>query len=94
MIALKYGTLPIVRGTGGLSDTVFKFDPITKKGNGFKFFNYDANELKDTIIEAYHLFSYEKEVWELLMRRAMKSDNSLKRSASRYTELYRAIIEN
>ena len=94
MIALKYGTLPIVRDTGGLADTVFKYDPITKKGNGFKFFNYDANELKHTIIEAIHIFREEPDVWTQLMKRAMKSDNSLKRSASRYIDLYRAIIEN
>ena len=94
MIALRYGTLPIVRDTGGLSDTVFKYDQLTKKGNGFKFFNYDSKELKNTIIEAYHIFNYDKEVWNLLTTRAMKSNNSLKRSANRYLELYRAITEN
>ena len=94
MIALKYGTLPIVRNTGGLADTVFDYDPITKKGNGFKFFNYDANELKENILQAYDIYHHEKDVWDILMRRAMKSDNSLKRSASRYVELYRAIVEN
>lgn len=94
MIALKYGTLPIVRSTGGLADTVFKYDPITKKGNGFKFFNYDANEFKHTLLDALDIFQHQPDVWELLQKRAMKSDNSLKRSASRYVELYRAIIEN
>jgi starch synthase len=94
MIALKYGALPIVRDTGGLADTVFKYDHITKKGNGFKFFNYDSNELKNTIIEAYQIFTYEQPTWQQLMKRAMKSDNSLKRSASRYIDLYRNIIEN
>ncbi len=94
MIALRYGSLPIVRDTGGLADTVSKYDHVTKKGNGFKFFNYDANELKNTIIEAYHIYNYDKEVWDILVKRAMKSDNSLKRSARRYIELYRAITEN
>lgn len=94
MIALRYGTLPIVRDTGGLADTVFKFDHITKRGNGFKFFNYDANELRNTIIEAHSIYLEELDVWQQLMKRAMKSDNSLKRSATRYIELYRAIIEN
>jgi starch synthase len=94
MIALKYGTLPIVRNTGGLADTVSSYDQITKKGNGFKFFNYDSNALKDTIIQAYHVFKDEKEVWELLQKRAMRTDNSLKRMAQRYIELYRAITEN
>ncbi len=94
MIALRYGTLPIVRDTGGLADTIFKYDHLTKKGNGFKFYNYDAKELKNTIIEAYHIFNFDKEIWKMLMKRAMKSDNSLKRSASRYIELYRAVLEN
>ncbi len=94
MIALRYGTLPLVRNTGGLADTVFRYDHITKKGNGFKFYNYDANELRNTIIEAYHIFAYDKEVWRKLMQRAMKIDNSLKRAAGRYLELYKAITEN
>lgn len=94
MIALRYGTLPIVRDTGGLADTVTKYDPITRRGNGFKFFNYDANEFKNTILQAMHIYEQERTVWNQLVVRAMKSDNSLKRSASRYMELYRAIIEN
>jgi len=94
MIALRYGTLPLVRSTGGLADTVTKYDHITKKGNGFKFFNYDANELKNTIVEAYQIYTYEEDVWLHMMKRAMKTDNSLKRSATRYIELYKAIIEN
>jgi starch synthase len=94
MIALKYGTLPIVRNTGGLADTVSSYDQITKKGNGFKFFNYDSNALKDTIIQAYNVYKNEKDVWELLQKRAMRTDNSLKRMAQRYIELYRAITEN
>jgi starch synthase len=94
MIALRYGTLPLVRDTGGLADTVFQYDPLTKKGNGFKFLHYDAGELQMTLREAFRIYQQEPETWELLMRRAMKSDFSLKRSATRYAELYRAIIEN
>ena len=94
MIALKYGTLPIVRNTGGLADTVSSYDYITKKGNGFKFFNYDSYDLKNTILQAYHLYKNEKDTWDLLEKRAMRSDNSLKRMASKYVELYRAITEN
>ncbi|QMS84298.1 glycogen/starch synthase [Candidatus Xianfuyuplasma coldseepsis] len=94
MIALRYGTLPIVRDTGGLADTVMKYDPITRRGNGFKFFNYDANECKQTILSALNLYQNNRTIWNQLMVRAMKLDNSLKRSASRYMELYRVIIEN
>ena len=93
MIALKYGTLPIVRDTGGLADTVFRYDHITKKGNGFKFYNYDAYEMKETLLAAYNTYHNNKDTWDILMKRAMRSDNSLKRSAGRYIELYRAITE-
>ena len=93
MIALRYGTLPIVRDTGGLADTVTKYDTLTRKGNGFKFFNYDSNAFKETVLEAYQVFKEDPNSWNILMKRAMKSDNSLKKSASKYVELYRAITE-
>ena len=94
MIALKYGTLPIVRRTGGLNDTVFKYDVITKKGNGFTFNNYDANEMKNVILSAYDLFKTNKKDWNKLISRAMKSDNSLARSTQKYIEFYNAITKN
>ena len=94
MIALKYGTLPIVRRTGGLNDTVDKYDSITKKGNGFTFNNYDAGEMKDTICLAYDLFVSKKENWNKLIQRAMKSDNSLVKSTQKYIEFYNTIIKN
>ncbi len=94
MIALRYGTLPLVRRTGGLNDTVFKYDPITKKGNGFTFNNYDANEMKNTIQNAYNLFCENKEDWNKLIHRAMRSDNSLARSTQKYIEFYNVIIKN
>jgi len=94
MIALKYGTLPIVRRTGGLNDTVIKYDNITKKGNGFTFNNYDATEMKETIRLAYDLFINKKENWKKLMQRAMKSDNSLVKSTQKYIEFYNTIIKN
>ncbi|MCK5388452.1 MAG: glycogen/starch synthase, partial [Candidatus Izimaplasma sp.] len=94
MIALKYGTLPLVRRTGGLNDTVFKYDPLTKKGNGFTFNNYDANEMKNVIISAYNLFCENKEDWNRLIYRAMKSDNSLVKSTHKYIEFYNVIKKN
>jgi starch synthase len=94
MIALKYGTLPIVRETGGLNDTVYKYDPITNKGNGFTFFNYDAVQMKNTIIQAYELYKNDKQTWDVLIQRAMREDNSIKKSAAKYLELYRSISEN
>jgi len=93
MIALAYGTLPIVRKTGGLNDTVMNYDKLTKKGNGFVFDNYDVNEFVDAVFEAYLTFLKDPESFRVLMRRAMKVDHSLKKSTQRYIELYRAIIE-
>ncbi|MFK5883803.1 MAG: glycogen/starch synthase [Candidatus Izemoplasma sp.] len=94
MIALRYGTLPLVRRTGGLNDSIFKYDSYTKKGNGFTFNNYDPSEMLQTINDAYNLFSTNKEDWKILMRRAMISDNSLIKSTNKYIELYINIKEN
>jgi len=94
MIALKYGTLPIVRKTGGLKDTVFKHDYVTKKGNGFSFNNYDAKEMKNVILDAYNLFLSNKTDWNKLMKNAMKSDNSLSKSTHRYIEFYDLTAKN
>jgi starch synthase len=94
MIALKYGTLPIVRKTGGLNDTITRYDPLTNKGNGFTFGNYDASEMKSVIENAYNLFKTNKEIWNTLIKRAMKSDNSLTKSTQKYIELYKMITKN
>jgi len=94
MIALKYGTLPIVRQTGGLNDTVTRYDHLTNKGNGFTFGNYDSFEMKNVIEEAYNLFENNKEAWNILIKRAMKSDNSLTKSTQKYIELYKMITKN
>jgi starch synthase len=94
MIALKYGTLPIVRTTGGLNDTVFRYDTLTKKGNGFTFENYDSNEMKNTILYAYDVFENSKDDWDLLIKRAMKEENSIKSSTRKYVDLYKIITEN
>lgn len=94
MIALRYGTLPLVRKTGGLSDTIVKYDSFTKKGNGFTFNNYDSNEMVEVINDAYNLFKNNKVDWNTLMKRAMLSDNSLLKSTNKYIELYLNIKEN
>jgi starch synthase len=91
MIALKYGTLPIVRDTGGLADTVENFDPLTYKGNGFKFFNYHPYDFSLALQNAYDAFKNKKNAWRVLQERAMKADYGLKRSALRYIELYHSI---
>lgn len=94
MIAMRYGTLPLVRKTGGLADTVNGFDPVTKSGTGFSFYNYDVAAMKQALYEAYHLFISDKNSWRKMMRRAMKTDFGLKKQATKYIELYQLMIEN
>ncbi len=90
--SLKYGTIPIVRATGGLDDTITPYDPVSKKGNGFKFVRYDAKKFLSTIKEAIG-FYYQPEHWKQLLRNAMTADFSWKRSAEAYIELYRKALE-
>jgi starch synthase len=88
MIALKYGTVPIVRQTGGLNDTVENYDISSKRGNGFKFFNYDSRDLLFQLNNAYNLFSNSKFDWQQLIINGMNSRFSLLDSAKKYLELY------
>jgi starch synthase len=90
--SLKYGTIPVVRATGGLDDTITHYDPATKKGNGFKFTRYDANEFLNTIKMAISFYS-QPEHWRQLLRNAMAADFSWKRSAEAYLQLYRKALE-
>ncbi len=88
MIAMSYGTLPIVRETGGLKDSVAPYNEFTGEGTGFSFANYNAHEMKDTILGAAELYRTDKKVWQKLMRNAMAVDFSWDRSAEVYTDLY------
>jgi starch synthase len=90
--SLKYGTIPVVRATGGLDDTITHYDPTTKKGNGFKFTHYDAKEFLNTIKLAINSYS-QPEHWSQLVRNAMTSDFSWERSAEAYLQLYRKALE-
>ncbi|MBN2504986.1 MAG: glycogen/starch synthase [Bacilli bacterium] len=92
MIALKYGTIPIVRQTGGLNDTVDAFDGITKRGNGFKFFNYDYRDLVFQIENAFKIFTDAKEDWRQMIINAMNSRFWQKDSANAYIDLYRSML--
>lgn len=88
LIAMRYGTLPIVRETGGLKDTVTPFNEYTKEGNGFSFTNYNAHDMLNTI--CYALKTYEnKEDFEKLVLNAMSIDNSWDKSAKEYKKLYK-----
>ena len=90
--SLKYGTIPVVRATGGLDDTITHYDPATKKGNGFKFTRYDAKEFLKTIKMGIG-FYYQPEHWGQLLRNAMAADFSWERSAEAYLKLYRKALE-
>lgn len=88
MYSLRYGTVPIVRATGGLDDTVQEFDRLSGTGNGFKFQNYNAHEFLDKIYEA--LFNYaEPEVWRQIQVNGMRINNSWEHAAQNYLQLYK-----
>ena len=88
MVALRYGTIPIVRETGGLNDTIKDSDD--GKGNGFTFANYNAHDMQNTIWRAIDGFK-NREGWQILRKRAMLCDNSWKTSANAYIGLYKEI---
>ena len=88
MIAMRYGTLPIVRETGGLKDTVKPYNQYTGEGNGFSFANYNAHEMKATVERAVNLYRNEPNTWTNLMKNAMSEDFSFARSAEDYARLY------
>ena len=88
MIAMRYGTLPIVRETGGLKDTVRPYNQYTGEGNGFSFANYNAHEMKDTVEMACDVYRSQPEAWTALQRSAMSEDFSFSRSAEDYARLY------
>ncbi|MFA5006972.1 MAG: glycogen/starch synthase [Candidatus Izemoplasmatales bacterium] len=92
MIALRYGTVPIVRQTGGLNDTVETFDAVARRGNGFKFYNYDARDLVYQFQNAFHLFRDRREDWDRLVQNAMASRFPLEASAKAYVELYKTML--
>ncbi len=89
MVALRYGTIPIIRETGGLNDTIK--DSGDGVGNGFTFKNYNAHEMKDTILRAVDGYK-NKEGWEILKNRAVSCDNSWNASAGSYISLYKELL--
>jgi hypothetical protein len=92
MISLRYGTLPIVRETGGLRDTVLSYNRFTDEGNGFTFLNYNAHDMLSVIRRAIHYYQNEKEVWHQLMDRAMRGKYGWDQSALKYIALYSSLI--
>ncbi len=88
---LKYGTVPVVRATGGLDNTIEEWNPETSEGTGFKFATLSAGEFRSKIDEALKLFRSDKAAWQTLMRNGMAKDYSWAKPAAEYVELYEAI---
>lgn len=91
MVSMRYGTIPIVRETGGLKDTVTPYNEYTGEGNGFSFANFNAHEMLDMI--RYAVTQYDnKPAWKKLMTNAMKTSNDWKHQAGKYLELYQSML--
>ncbi|MEK6410378.1 MAG: glycogen synthase GlgA [Acidobacteriota bacterium] len=91
MYSLKYGTVPIVRAAGGLDDTIENFERVPLRGNGFKFYEYDAERLLEKIHEALQEYA-ERDLWRVLMLNGMRADYSWTQSARHYVELYQRLV--
>lgn len=90
-MALRYGSLPLVRETGGLKDTVFSYNEYTNKGNGFSFTNYNADDMLYTIKRALNFYK-NKGIWNNIVKNAMMEDNSWGKSALEYKNLYSSLL--
>ena len=88
IIAMRYGTLPIVRETGGLKDTVQPYNEFTGEGTGFSFSHFNGDEMGDAVFRAARLFWDNREAWNQLVTQAMSQDFSWTRSADKYLDLY------
>ena len=93
MIAMRYGSVPIVRETDGLRDTVLSYNKFTDEGNGFTFFNYNAHDMLHTVRRAVHYYKHNREVWYKLIVRGMTGDYSWYSSAGKYLELYERLTK-
>lgn len=92
IIAFHYGTVPIVRETGGLKDTVIPLNEFEDTGDGFSFTNYNGDELINTVNYSKYIFFEQKELWKHMVRRGMQKDLSWSVSKKRYEELYNTLI--
>jgi starch synthase len=91
MYSMRYGTVPVVRATGGLADTVREFDPLTGTGTGFVFARYDASEFKAAVMRALECWN-DRRIWRQIMVQGMSADFSWSRSARRYLDVYESVV--
>ena len=94
MIALRYGSLPIVRETGGLRDTVLSYNEYTGEGNGFTFLNYNAHDMLHTIERAVNIYREDNKAFMRLVRRAMNGQYGWDQSAKVYMDVYNGLMES
>ena len=88
MMSMRYGTVPIVRETGGLRDTVLSYNEYNEEGNGFTFFNYNAHDMLNTIARAVYYYKERRPIFTKLRKRGMNTDFSWGNSANKYLEIY------
>lgn len=94
LISLRYGTIPVVRETGGLKDSIRAYNQYTDEGNGFSFANYNAHEMLFCLENAVRYYYDDKPMWDRLMARAMKCNFGWSASASKYRALYKLVIKH
>jgi starch synthase len=92
IIALNYGSIPLVRETGGLVDTITPYNEFNSTGNGFSFANFNAHDMMHVLRYAIHLYQHNREAWDKIVEGAMTSDFSWKKSAQAYRKLYKKIL--
>lgn len=92
LLAMRYGTLPMVRETGGLRDTVIPYNQFTGKGNGFSFSNYNAHDMLHTIEQTVGMYKFQPKRWIELVAKAMKEDYSWNASSLQYVDLYESLL--
>jgi starch synthase len=93
MISMRYGTIPVVRETGGLRDTVLSYNELTGVGNGFTFLNYNAHDMLHVLERAVDCYRSRPDVWKLLMERAMRGQYGWDQSAHHYVDLYKELAK-
>jgi len=94
LIALKYGTVPIVRAVGGLKDSITHYNPLTNDGNGFVFENFNAHELLFTIKHALKLYNEDPQAWRKLIKQCMKSEFDWNKSSKDYIGIYELVTNS
>lgn len=92
LFALRYGSIPVVRSTGGLADTIVNFNEEEQKGNGFAFTEYSSQALRETIFRALDVYNQKPKEWNKLVKRALEEDFSWPKSAEEYVKLYKIAI--